>query len=118
MTTVVLRSLLAFMLMLGVGLTPLAAKAAVPVGVMDMSTTSTEAMADGMPCCPDDAPAMPDCRKSCPLLATCMTTCAPATPVALVIERRSAVNFAAASPGDDAARPSPDAGPPSRPPRS
>ena len=106
------------LLMLCVGVIPFAAKAAVPAGEMAASMISTEAMADGMPCCPDDAPAMPDCQKSCPLLATCMMTCAPAAPVAFVIERRSAVNFAAASPGDDAARPRPDAGPPSRPPRS
>jgi len=105
------------LLMLGVGVIPLAAKAAVPAGEM-AAMISMETMADGMPCCPDDAPAMPDCQKSCPLLATCMTTYAPAAPVAFVIERRNAVTFAAASPGDDATRPSPDAGPPARPPRS
>lgn len=119
MIDVVLRHVLALLLILGVGAIPLGAKASVvETTAMATSMAMAGSMADEMPCCPDDAPAMPDCQKSCPLLATCMTTCAPAAPTALSDDAGALVACAAAAAGDDSLRPSPDGGPPARPPRS
>ena len=113
-----LRLLLVFLLTLGVGSIPLGPEGAESGSSMTTAMATSASMADAMPCCPDDAPAMPDCRKSCPLLATCMTICAPAAPVAAFTDAGQVMRIAANFPGDDAVRPSPDTGPPSRPPRS
>lgn len=112
------RHLLIFVLMLGVGAIPVAANAAAVRAATPVAMDSMETMADGMPCCPDDAPVMPDCQKSCPLLATCMTKCAPAAPMAVMTKSHRTLALSAVRPGDDAARAGPVSKPPARPPRS
>lgn len=113
-----MRHLLVFVLMLGIGAILVAANAAAVRAATPVAMDSMEAMADGMPCCPDDAPVMPDCQKSCPLLATCMTKCAPAAPMAVMTKSHRILALSAVLPGDDAARAGPVSEPPARPPRS
>ena len=45
----------------------------------ETSHAETMAMADDMPCCPDEAPKS-DCMKDCPLLALCLAKVFPASP--------------------------------------
>ncbi|MDR4305910.1 hypothetical protein IHQ68_04620 [Chelatococcus sambhunathii] len=112
-----LRHLLVFVLMLGVGAIPVVANAAALESMTSVAMETMEPMADGMPCCPDDAPVAPDCQKSCPLLATCMTKCAPTAPMAVVTRSHRILALSAVRPGDDAARAGPVSEPPARPPR-
>lgn len=74
------------------------------------------AMPDGMPCCPDQAPAA-DCGKHCPLMALCMAQFFPNAPAwdgSLVrLSLRSVV-----IPSDDPELSGQLHGPPPRPPRT
>ena len=76
MFTSLLRRLLAILVIAGLTAGTLAASAA--VGSMEPSSAMAmidEAMADGMPCCPDDKPALPDCQKLCPPMISCLAKC-------------------------------------------
>ena len=50
-----------------------------------MSAAATMAMAEDMPCCPDEKPAMPDCAKACPLMALCLAKCFQNLPIATAL---------------------------------
>lgn len=52
----------------------MAMPASMHVGMGDHAAAESPdtAMPDGMPCCPDQAPAS-DCAKNCPLMAMCMS---------------------------------------------
>ncbi|TFV44512.1 hypothetical protein [Bradyrhizobium niftali] len=71
--TVIMRQLLAFVIAVGVALSPLTMPfSSVSIAAQDEATvamTSAE-LADDMPCCPKKAPSPFDCQKC--LLATCM----------------------------------------------
>jgi hypothetical protein len=113
--------LLSILSVVGLLIAPVVASSAaaamihVPMGAMgDMQSVS---MPEGMPCCPDQAPAAPDQQKSCPLAISCMAgsvTIAP-TAVASVL---LLTNGQAIAPHNDMERDVLAQSPPLRPPRA
>jgi hypothetical protein len=82
-----------------------------------MMAASVSAMADEMPCCPQEKPARPDCQKTCPLMAICMAKCSLNAPI---ISARAFILAKAADkimPRDDWSRDGFGEVPPIRPPR-
>ena len=113
-----LKRLTFLLLVFGVALAPLGAQAGFRVGTTSQDVATAETMAEGMPCCPDEAPLRPACPKVCPLMAVCMTASIPATPESSTLGGRSILALAQLVPLDDQSRSGPVAGPPARPPRT
>ena len=82
------------------------------------SDMSVSAMADDMPCCPDEKPAVPDCQKTCPLMATCMAKCFSVTPTLSSLAFVFWDQSDALRPGSDVFGDALAIEPPARPPRT
>ncbi|QZO00345.1 hypothetical protein [Chenggangzhangella methanolivorans] len=107
----VLKRLTFLLLVFGVALEPLGAQAGFRVGTTSQDVATAETMAEGMPCCPDEAPLRPACPKVCPLMAVCMTASIPATPESSTLGGRSILALAQLVPLDDQSRSGPVADP-------
>jgi hypothetical protein len=112
--------LLSILAVVGLLIAPVASSAAaamihVPMGAMgDMQFVS---MPEGMPCCPDQAPAAPDQQKSCPLAISCIASSVTLAPTAiasvLLLTKGQAI-----APHNDMERDVLAQSPPLRPPRA
>lgn len=114
-----LRRLLAILVIVGLTAGPFAASAA--VGPMEPSSAmamTDEAMADDMPCCPDEKPVLPDCQKLCPLMMSCLAKCFQPGPSASVLGRLALRLTDIIGLRDDALPSGLAAEPPPRPPRT
>jgi hypothetical protein len=108
-----LRQLLLILAFVGVVLAPFGQSVAAPIMVAE----SIAAMADEMPCCPDEPTMKMDCTTDCPFVALCVSGLAN-----VVLPESSPVDLGsllgvAFSPGEDFALSSIASEPPSRPPR-
>lgn len=107
-----LRQLLLILAFVGVALAPFGQTQAAPI----MAAESMAAMADEMPCCPDEPTMKMDCTTDCPFVALCVSGLAVVLPESSPVDLGSLLGVAF-SPGEDFALSSIASEPPSRPPR-
>lgn len=112
----IIRSLLAFFIAVGVVLSPLA----MPFSLMSMAApgqamakTESVETAGNMPCCPNHAPSPFDCQKC--LLATCMMKYS--QPTFTVADTEAGILASVLPLGSDALPAGHDGSPPDHPPR-